>query len=289
MTDPGPPPLTDGVVVLTPDGRERFSVVADGTTVGHVTLRELADSTGELTWGVDDGDEMDAYASRAVSLVVSHAFDDRTLLRVQAKVAVDDGRSVRAARGSGLRNEGRIRAADGSEYLLLARLRDDAEPQGRAGFRALLNSFLPRTRVISQVLVRDEQGRVLLCHPTYKDDWDLPGGVVERLESPHTAAGREVVEELALDLPIGPLLLTDWLPPWGGWDDAVCTVFDAGVHAASVLDAAVLQAREIREIAFCTLEEVHDRAADFTARRVMSALAALAGDGPAYTESGRPV
>ena len=25
------------------------------------------------------------------------------------------------------------------------------------------------------------------------------------------------------------LLLVDWLPPWGGWDDAVCLVFDGGV------------------------------------------------------------
>ncbi len=288
MTDPAHLPLTDGVVALTPNGRERFSVVAAGTPIGHAVLRELADSTGELSWHINDGDDRDAVASRVVSLVVGHAFGDRRLLRVEAKVPVGDGGSVRAARASGLRNEGRIRAADGCEYLLLARLHDDAEPRGRAGFRALLNSFLPRTRVIAQVLVRDEQGRVLLCHPTYKDDWDLPGGVVERLESPHTAAGREVLEELALDLPIGPLILTDWLPPWGGWDDAVCTVFDAGVHAASVLDAAVLQAHEIREVAFFTLDEVHNRAADFTARRVVSALAALAGDGPAYTESGRP-
>ena len=48
-----------------------------------------------------------------------------------------------------------------------------------AGFRALLNSFLPRKRAIAQMLVRDNDGRVLLCRLTYKQDWDLPGGVVE--------------------------------------------------------------------------------------------------------------
>ncbi len=48
----------------------------------------------------------------------------------------------------------------------------------------------------------------------------------------------------------------------------------------------VKQAREIREAEFCTLEQVRERAADFTARRVEAALANLGG-GPAYTESGR--
>ena len=80
------------------------------------------------------------------------------------------------------------------------------------------------------MLVRSTDGRVLLCQLTYKRDFDLPGGVVEVSESPQLAVAREIEEELALDIPAGPLLLTDWLPPWGGWDDAVCLVFDGGVH-----------------------------------------------------------
>ena len=44
-----------------------------------------------------------------------------------------------------------------------------------------------------------------------------PGrGVVEVDESPRLAVSRELQEELALDLPAGALVLTDWLPPWGG-------------------------------------------------------------------------
>jgi hypothetical protein len=49
----------------------------------------------------------------------------------------------------------------------------------------------------------------------------------------------------------------------------------------------VKQDREIRAATFCTIDEVRDRAADFTARRVESALANLKAPGPAYTESGR--
>ena len=92
-------------------------------------------------------------------------------------------------------------------------------------------------------------------------------------------------EELGLTLEAGRLLLTDWLPPWGGWDDAVCLVFDGGQHPADLLDTVVRQEREIRTAEFCTLEQVAERCADFTARRIRSA---LDPDGPAYTESGRP-
>ena len=172
------------------------------------------------------------------------------------------------------------------DRIVYARLADDLPAHEPEGFRALLNSFLPRKRAISQMLVRDRDGRVLLCRLTYKQDWDLPGGVVEVGESPQLAVSREVEEELALQLPAGRLLLTDWLPPWSGWDDALCLVFDGGEHDASILDDVVRQEREIRDAAFCTVEEVRERCADFTARRIESALANLAGGGPAYTESG---
>ena len=46
------------------------------------------------------------------------------------------------------------------------------------------------------------------------------------------------------------------------------------------------QEREIRDVAFCTVEEARERCADFTARRIESALANLDGGAPAYTESG---
>jgi 8-oxo-dGTP pyrophosphatase MutT (NUDIX family) len=139
------------------------------------------------------------------------------------------------------------------------------------------------------MLVRDTEGRVLLCNLTYKQDWDLPGGVVEVNEAPHVAVAREVEEELALTIPAGRLVLTDWLPPWSGWDDAVCLVFDGGEHDASVAERIVPQAREIRGARFCTIAEVHNLCADFTARRIDSALAAVESGDANYTESGRPV
>jgi 8-oxo-dGTP pyrophosphatase MutT (NUDIX family) len=212
--------------------------------------------------------------------------------RVEALVDPDSDEDQRIATWSGLHREGVVRGVpleDGghADRVLYARLTTDVAVEEPDGFRALLNSFLPRKRAISQMLVRDTAGRVLMCRLTYKADWDLPGGVVEVGESPQHAVAREVEEELGLRVPAGRLLLTDWLPPWGGWDDALCLVFDGGVHDPAVLDRIVHQEREIRDAAFLTPDQVRDRAADFTARRVAAALANADGDGPSYTESGK--
>ncbi len=251
------------------------------TDPAAVRVTTVGDGVARLEW--PEGQPIEDVQAAVVAALADHA-------RVEAWVEPDDHPGQRVATWSGLRREGVMRgvSADGgsADLIVYARLADDLPPSEPEGFRALLNSFLPRKRAISQMLVRDHDGRVLLCRLTYKQDWDLPGGVVEVGESPQVAVSREVEEELALQIPAGRLLLTDWLPPWSGWDDALCLVFDGGEHDPAILDEVVRQEREIRDAAFCTAEEVRERCADFTARRVRSALANVTGDGPTYTESG---
>jgi 8-oxo-dGTP pyrophosphatase MutT (NUDIX family) len=247
------------------------------------TVTTVAEGIARISWTPDQ--PIDVVRHEVAAALLDHA-------RVEALVDPDDEAAQRTATWSGLRREGVMRGVtvDGEpvDRIVYARLSTDVPVQEPEGFRALLNSFLPRKRAISQMLVRTSDARVLLCQLTYKQDWDLPGGVVEVGESPQVAVAREVEEELGLALPAGRLLLTDWLPPWSGWDDALCLVFDGGIHDAGLLDSVVRQTREIRSAEFCTPEQVVERCADFTARRVAAALANLAGPGPAYTESGRP-
>jgi RimJ/RimL family protein N-acetyltransferase/8-oxo-dGTP pyrophosphatase MutT (NUDIX family) len=272
--------------------RLTFAVVHDDTTVGVVEARPDGE-TASLSWTVYAGQRGQGYATRATRLLIRHAYDRLGVRRVQAEVDPRNKASQRVATRSGLRREGLQRLEPGMAdrpdapgMVIYGGLASDPPITEPEGFRALLNSFLPRKRAISQLLVRDHEGRVLICQLTYKRDWDLPGGVVEVGESPQLCAGREVQEELALDLPTGPLLLTDWLPPWGGWDDAVCLVFDGGEHDAALLDGIEKEAREIRSAEFATLAQVRERCADFTARRIESALGNVGGAGPAYVESG---
>ena len=220
-----------------------------------------------------------------LSLAVLAAFEEGAH-RIEAYVALDDHPGQRLASFAGLLKEGIARGSvDQRNHAVFARLATDVPAKTPDGFRALLNSVLPRKRAISQLLIRSDDARVLLCQLTYKTDWDLPGGVVEVNESPQIAVGREIEEELSLTLNVGQLLLTDWLPAWRGWDDAICLVFDGGEHPASLADQIVGDRREIRSAEFCTLDQVNERCTDFTARRIHSALANLAG-GPSYVESG---
>ncbi len=275
--------------------RASFVIEHDGDLLGSVEVRRSSPSSGELRWALYAGHRGHGFAARAVQMLVDWAFEDVArgglgLQRVEARIDPRNDASRRVATRSGLLLEGTQRMvpgtadrADSTALGVYARLATDPPLSDPGAFRSLLNSFLPRKRAISQMLVRDPDGRVLLCQLTYKRDWDLPGGVVEVGESPRSAVQREVEEELGLTIEPGELLLTDWLPPWGGWDDAVCLIFDGGTRSAGVLEEVVKQEREIRDVRFCTLEEVDELAADFTARRIR---AAVAGDQP-YTESGR--
>ena len=71
---------------------------------------------------------------------------------------------------------------------------------------------MARPRMASGALFFDDEGRVLLLEPTYKDYREIPGGYVEKGESPRQACIREVREELGISPPIGRLLAVDWAP-----------------------------------------------------------------------------
>lgn len=51
-------------------------------------------------------------------------------------------------------------------------------------------------------IIRDEQNRVLLCLRTDYDMWNLPGGGLEKGESPWDGTIREVKEETGFDVEI---------------------------------------------------------------------------------------
>jgi len=257
-------------------------------SVGRVGVRRIAGDVGLLDWDLDEATDS-GVAVRAARLLVSHGFARSGLHRIEAHVDPADVRMLRLLSHAGLRREGVLRghaSADGLrvDRVLMARLVDDPAADSRDGFIAMLNAGLPRKRVISQLVVRDHDDRVLLCELTYKSEWDLPGGVIEPLESPATGLARELREELGLDVSVGDLLTVNWLPPWRGWDDACLFVFDGGTLPAQAASSMTLQPTEIRAVHWCTPEEVAARATAAT-DRLLRALADPARRGR-YLEDG---
>jgi len=80
---------------------------------------------------------------------------------------------------------------------------------GAVQFAGLFGGRYRRTEG-AHALVRDAEGRILVVRTTYLGiGWTLPGGHVERHETPHQAAAREVAEETGLTIRIDRLLLVD--------------------------------------------------------------------------------
>lgn len=101
--------------------------------------------------------------------------------------------------------------------------------------------YAARPDCAAGALFVDDEGRVLIVEPTYKPRWEIPGGRVERGETPRAACLRELREELGLDLPLGRLLVVDWAP--NVRDEHVRFVFDGGTLTDEQLDAIDLAPR----------------------------------------------
>lgn len=256
--------LRDDDLVLEPtSGSEEFtgfSMVLGGERTGTVALRREDVSTSSIRW--NSSLDQPFVIARALRLAVNHAFGNLGATRVEVRLTVDRIDDVRAASIAGLRREGILRTAgDDPDVVLMARLVDDPAPMTRDGFIAILNAGLPTKRVISQGLLRDEQGRVMLCELTYKDEWDLPGGVVEVGEAPALGLVRELQEELGITVEVHDLITVNWLPAWRGWDDACVFLFDLGVVDSAITDGMTLQATEIKSVNWCDPATVRTRAA----------------------------
>lgn len=277
--------LRDDDLVLEPtpgsDEFIGFAVLQAGERVGTLAFRREAARTLSVRWNL--GEHALGTVVRALGLAVPHAFDGLGATRLEARIPVDRSDDVRAASISGLRREGILRApGTDTDRVLLARIADDPPPMSRDGFIAILNAGLPTKRVISQGLLRDQQGRVLLCELTYKNEWDLPGGVVEVGEAPAPGLVRELQEELAVTVDVQGLVTVNWLPAWRGWDDACLFVFDLGTVDSSYIEQMTLQPTEIEAVHWCDPATVRERA---TAAAIELLESVLDGDDRPYREA----
>jgi 8-oxo-dGTP pyrophosphatase MutT (NUDIX family) len=159
---------------------------------------------------------------------------------------------------------------------------DDGDP--RFSWLAEGNAKQARKRVAAKVIIRDQIGCILLVDPTYKEYWDLPGGMVEANESPRMAAEREIFEELGFRVKIGHLLGIDWIGAHGPWDDQLLFVFDGGIIADAAIKELRIVDREISEFGLFSACNASRLLRRDVAQRLMRAIDSLDTGHASYIE-----
>jgi 8-oxo-dGTP pyrophosphatase MutT (NUDIX family) len=153
------------------------------------------------------------------------------------------------------------------------------------------NAKQARKRVVADALIRNDQGQVLLVDPTYKEGWDLPGGMSEANEEPLATLARELLEELGLKaegLQICGLLCVDWVGAHGPWDDLLAFVFDGGVLSTERVQTLSINDDELTDFQFLPPDEALALLPPRQRARAAQALMALGDGTPRYLRNGAP-
>ena len=144
---------------------------------------------------------------------------------------------------------------------------------------------LTRVRVAAGAVFTDDHDRVLVVFPTYKPTGELPGGGVERDESPRAACRRELVEGLGFAPQLGDLPCVAWVPPKPPWDGGLMFLFDGGHLTPEQVRLIRLPADELSRFEFIAADDLDDILKRRLARRVRACLARR-GRGAAYPGNG---
>ncbi|GGZ25649.1 hypothetical protein GCM10010300_81310 [Streptomyces olivaceoviridis] len=149
----------------------------------------------------------------------------------------------------------------------------------------------------TSVLITNRRGQVLLQRVTYRPTRLLPGGALDRGESPAQGAARELEEELGVTATVTRGLAVDWVSPTGratppamNFPGELLHVFDGGVWDDDQIAAIRPCPGEIDGIEFVEPADLPVLMAPDDARRALSALRArINGAGPVFLEDGLPL
>jgi 8-oxo-dGTP diphosphatase len=143
-----------------------------------------------------------------------------------------------------------------------------------------------RAKVAAGALFFDDQDRVMLVRPSYKEYLEIPGGYVEPGETPYEACVREVKEELGIEPPIGRLLVADWAPQ-STEGDKILFIFDGGRLSADELSRIKLDPTELLSYGFHHGDELQQVLISRLAHRLRHAVRAHFEGMTIYLERGQ--
>lgn len=243
-----------------------------------INLKVFGD-IGELNWA---GKFSYSVLRSALLATADDAFTARRLRRIEANVLASDTTARRALQSAGFRLEGIRRqghidfANHAVDIALYARLASD-EIDSRIANTAVLNTVLPKKRILAHLLIQNQLDQVLVCETSYSDGYILPGGIVELGETPRLAVIRECQEELGYTPEVGELLVVDWLAPYLGWEDALGLIFDGGKLDQAKTTVILPADSEILALHWLSSKDLIAKMTPGWGQRSVQALAAKAG------------
>ncbi|MEM9625090.1 MAG: NUDIX hydrolase [Pseudomonadota bacterium] len=129
---------------------------------------------------------------------------------------------------------------------------------------------LPTKRLAAAVMLFDQEGRLLVLETTYREDWLVPGGIVERNESPWEGALREVQEEIGIELDQLEFVGMDWRSSDDEYDDSLHFVFNGGALSPEQMSELRADGVEIADYRFVDRAEALDLLEPHLSRRIMA-------------------
>lgn len=146
---------------------------------------------------------------------------------------------------------------------------------------------LPKKRMGAGILIFNENDKLLILKPSYKDHWSIPGGVIDENESPRSACVREIKEEIGLDINDLKLIGVDYTSPETEKGDSLQFIFFGGVLEPEQIAKIRLAPDEISEYQFLSLEKALPLVSEKLRNRIPKCLEAIKNKTTVYLEDGR--
>ena len=155
--------------------------------------------------------------------------------------------------------------------------------------RAKYLANLPKKRMGAGALIFNQEGELLLVKPSYKNHWSIPGGVVEKDESPKNACLREIEEEIGIKLSSLKFLCVDYIKTNSEKDENLQFIFYGGVLDTSQIKDMRLDKKEISEYCFADTTKAPNLLGSQTrslVKRLPKCLEVIKNKSPIYLEDG---
>jgi len=148
---------------------------------------------------------------------------------------------------------------------------------------------LPKKRVAAGALFHNRADELLIVKPRYREPWLIPGGVVERDESPKACCLREIKEEISLDLSSPRLLSVHYFS--GAFDliEGMVFLFDGGLLDEKQIGEIRLEEAELLEFQFVDADMAFPLLEQNLSVQIRETLQAAEENHPVYLENGKVV